>query len=181
MHQESKVSRRYAKSLLDFAIEQNSLKAVAEDMVLVADTCANSRDLTNLLKSPIVKTDKKVAILLQIFGGKVGSITSKFIQVLAKKNREGIIGDIANSFTTLYKAHQGIVTAELISATPLDADLKSKAAKMLSQFGDKTELIEKVDPSLIGGFILRVGDRQFDESVSSKIRAIKRTFQNNSN
>lgn len=181
MHQQSKVSQRYAKSLLQFAEEQNAVKAVAEDMAVVAETCENSRDLTNLLKSPIVKTDKKIAILKQVFSGKVGTITSKFFEVLAKKKREGIIGEIAQSFTELYKSGQGIVSAEIITAEPIDEATKGKAAKMLKHFGDKTELTERIDPSIIGGFIIRVGDRQYDESVASKIRNLKRVFSQNTN
>ncbi len=179
MHRQSKVSQRYAKSLLQFAEEQKAVKAVAEDMAVVAETCENSRELTNLLKSPIVKTDKKIAILQQIFSGKVGTITSKFFEVLAKKKREGIIGDIAKAFTAMYKAEQGIVSAEITTAGPLDDATKAKANKMLQYFGDKTELTEKVDPSIIGGFIIRVGDRQYDESVANKIRNLKRTFSKN--
>ncbi len=179
MHRDSKVAKRYAKSLMDFAQEQNSLEAVAADMELIAATIDGSRELELLLKSPIIKLDKKVAIMNQIFGGKIGSISQSFLGIIARKGRESLIEEMAVAFVNLYKASQGIVTAEITTAIPLDDKGREKAKALIAQISDKVELIEKINEDIIGGFIIRVGDKQYDESVSSRLSAMKREFSKN--
>jgi F-type H+-transporting ATPase subunit delta len=179
MHRDSKVSIRYAKSLLDFAEEQKSLSAVAADMELIAKTCEESKDLLIMLKSPIIQTAKKVSALQAVFAGKVGTIAIKFITILVKKNREVLLPEISRSFGTLYKAHQGIMGAEITTAVPLDEEGRKKAMAFIHKLSDKVELTEKVDKNIIGGFIIRVKDKQYDESVLSRINALKREFSKN--
>ena len=179
MHRDSKVSIRYAKSLLGFAEEQNASEAVAADMNLVAKTCEKSKDLMLLLKSPIIQPSKKVSVLQAVFAGKLGTIAANFISIITKKNRESLIPEIAGSFITLYKAKQGIVDAEITTALPLTEEGRKKAMHFVSQMNEKVELTEKIDKSIIGGFIIRVGDKQYDESVLSRISALKREFSKN--
>lgn len=179
MHQDSKVAKRYAKSLLDFALEQKKLEEVKEDMSLIANTTRRSKDLLHMLKSPVIKTDKKINILGKIFAGQIGSITLNFITIIARKHRESIIPDIAHSFGQLYREHKGIIQAEITSAVPLDADSRKKAIAFIQKLSDNVELKEKVNPDLIGGFIIRVGDKQYDESISSRINDLKRAFLKN--
>ena len=92
------VAYRYARSLMQLAIEQNQLVAVQEDMRLVANTCAGSRDLVLLLKSPVVKGDKKDKILDRVFAGKIGTMTSAFMGILVRKGREAMLPEIAEAF-----------------------------------------------------------------------------------
>lgn len=179
MQRDSKVARRYATSLMGFAQAQNALEAVAADMDLIAATCLESNELQVVLKSPVIKTEKKVAALNQIFGGKIGTISQNFLGVIAAKKREAIVQDIATAFVNLYKEGKGIVTAEITTALPLDVSGREKAIALISKMGTSVELIEKIDEGIIGGFIIRVGDKQYDESVSSRLAAMKREFSKN--
>lgn len=164
---------------MNFAIEQNELDAVAADMELISETCKQSRELVVMLRSPVIKSDKKVAVLNKTFGGKIGSISLNFIGIIAKRDREDVIPEIAEAFMNLYKEHQGIVSAEVISAIPLNDDLRSKVNTFVKRFSDKVELEEVVDKDIIGGLIIRVGDRQYDDSILKRINELKREFSKN--
>lgn len=180
MQQESQVAIRYAKSLLDFALERNELEAVAADMALISNTCAHSNDLRLMLKSPIIKPEKKLEVIKKIFGGEIGSVTLSFLGVISDKNRENILPEIANAFTTVYRKHNGIVTAEITSAVALSDAEREKAISVVKGMGTgKVELTENIDKNIIGGFIIRVDDKQYDASVASRITALKRTFSKN--
>ena len=164
---------------MDFAIEQNELQAVGADMELISETCKQSRDLVVLLRSPVTKVDKKVAVLNKVFGGKIGSISLNFIGIIAKRNREDLIPEIAVAFINLFKEHQGIVAAEVISAVPLDDELRKKVNAFVKRYSDKVELTEKVSPNIIGGLIIRIGDKQYDDSILKRINELKKEFSKN--
>jgi F-type H+-transporting ATPase subunit delta len=178
--QGSKVARRYAGSLLGFAQKQNELDAVADDMRLIAQTCADSPDLRRALKSPVIKTDKKVAVLNSIFGGHIGTTSQNFIRMVAVNNREAILPEIARAFIALYRERLGIVAAEIITAVPLSDQEREKAKSMVSGMGKSVELSEKIDENIIGGFIIQIGDKQLDQSVSSRLSAIKTSLMQKS-
>jgi F-type H+-transporting ATPase subunit delta len=176
-----KVASRYAKSLLKIAIEENSLEDLNNDMVLVNDVCINNKELTLLLQSPIIKSDKKAAIMNEIFDGKISQIASSFIAIIISKKREAILGDIAATFIDTYKIHKNIKTAQVTSAIPLSADQKDKviAILMASSNTKSVDLKEIVDPSIIGGMIVRVGDKQIDESIKRKLTNLEMEFNDN--
>lgn len=179
MQQESQSARRYAKSLLEFAIERNELPAVAADMSLISNTCVKSKELRMMLKSPIISSEKKLSVIQKIFGGEIGTISLNFLSLIAEKNRESILPQIASAFTNEYHAHLGIVSAEITSVVPLSETERTKAKEFVKKLGKEVELVEKIDKNIIGGFIIRVGDKQYDASVSSRIKALKTTFLNN--
>jgi F-type H+-transporting ATPase subunit delta len=179
MHQNSKAARRYAKALLSFAVEQDELENVASDMELIANTCKSSRELIALLKSPVIKTEKKRDVINKVFSGKIGSITLKFLDVMTRQNREDILAEIAMVFRSVYRDHKGIVKAEIVTAIPLSEESRAKAIEIITKLYDKIELSEKVDEEMIGGFIIRVGDKQYDESVSRKLLSLRREFAKN--
>lgn len=179
MHQNSKAAKRYAKALLSFALEKGEEENVAADMKMIRNTCKGSRDFVALLKSPVVKSDKKKEIINSIFGGKIGSITLKFLEVMTQQDREDILPEIASAFERVYRDHQGIVRAEIISAVPLTEKGRNKAFEFVKKFYHNVELTEKVDEDLIGGFIIRVGDKQYDESVARKLQLLKQEFEKN--
>jgi F-type H+-transporting ATPase subunit delta len=173
-----KVASRYAKSLLKIAIEENSLEDLNNDMVLVNDVCINNKELTLLLQSPIIKSDKKAAIMID---GKISQIASSFIAIIISKKREAILGDIAATFIDTYKIHKNIKTAQVTSAIPLSADQKDKviAILMASSNTKSVDLKEIVDPSIIGGMIVKVGDKQVDESIKRKLTNLEMEFNDN--
>src|ERR1700754_2432951 len=114
----SRVASRYVKSLLDLAVSQSSLEKVHEDMQLFSATIDKSRDLELMLKSPVIKHDKKNAILAAVFKSKVTPLTMAFIDILTKKNREPLLTEIANEFHNAYNAHKGIGKASVTTTVP---------------------------------------------------------------
>jgi len=177
---QSRVTIRYAKALFQLVIEQDTLEQSYNDMVLLNKVCAESKELLLLLKSPIVKTDKKLKILEEIFESKIGKTTMSFINIITTKKREGLLALIASSFITLYKAHKKIETATVITADPLDEALRVETINFIKKHGeDNVELTEKVDLAILGGAIIRMGDKQLDASVSKAISELKQIFNKN--
>ncbi len=175
-----KISSRYAKSLMDLAIESGQLDAVYADMKLVDETIDSSREFSNLLNSPVVKPDTKVAILNKIFGGEIGQLTHSFIKLLAEKSREGYLAEIAQSFVEQVKHYKHIVSAEVTTAISMDENTRQNVRRIAQTMkSGEIALTEKVDNALIGGFVLRVGDKMIDASIAGKIRGLKREFDDN--
>ena len=172
---DEQVAARYAKSLLDLAQEQGNLATIKQDMDLLANTMAGSRDLRLLLRNPIVKHDKKLSILTAIFQGKVSEMLMRFFQILTSKNREAALEHIGDEFLAQYNALMGVQVAEVTSATPLTPATRAEIERMVKQQTGLADvsLTEKVDASLIGGFVLRVGDQQIDDSVRGNLRRLR--------
>src|SRR5689334_7012712 len=118
-----RVASRYAKSLLDLAAEKGTLEQVRQDMQLLTKTAQESRDFRMLLKNPIIKSDKKLAILNALFGGKVSEMTSKFFQIVTQKSREEVLEAVASEFESQYNLRKGIQTATITTTVPLTDDL----------------------------------------------------------
>jgi len=177
---ETKVAKRYARSFLELVAEKGGLESAYNDMKLVLETTSANRDLTVILKSPVVNTDKKVEILRTIYGKNVSEPTLAFLTLITKKRREGAIPEIAASFVDQYKVLNGITTAVVASAGVLTDDAKQRILKLVEkEIGGKVELRMEVNPELIGGFVLRIGDRQLDTSILSKVNELRQEFSKN--
>jgi len=175
-----KVASRYAKSLLGIAVEQNNLEEVHNDMQMISKVCNDNNELVLLLKSPIVNTDKKKAILSEIFGKKISQISSTFISIILNKRRENILPAIAEAFIFIYKEHKNITTAIVTTAIALTDAQKKAVVKLLNAQGkENVELKEIVNGEIIGGMILRVGDKQVDESIKRKLTNLEMEFDEN--
>ena len=177
---EIRVASRYAKSLLDLAVEKGVLEEVNNDMQLFAQTLESSPELARLLKNPIVTNDKKRHILTKIFGKKFHSMTKTFFDIVSRKNREENLPAVAEEFHRQYNSYKGIVAAEVVTTFPLTEDMRKQFRAMVAKISGKSvELSERIDKSLIGGYILRVGDKQIDESISSRLTELKSEFSHN--
>lgn len=178
---ESRVAQRYAKSLLSLAQERDVLEHVKEDMLTIISVCDENSDFNNMLKSPIVKTDKKRAILNEIFSSKVSELSIAFINIVTDKQREAILGAIAENFIFLYNKIKNIVNVSVTTATTITDDIRTEVSKQLKSIvGDaEVQVEERVDESLIGGFVLRIGDREYNASLSNKLQKLKREFVSN--
>jgi F-type H+-transporting ATPase subunit delta len=175
------VAYRYARSLLDLALEQGQLKQVHEDITLVADTCAHSQELRTLLKSPVMRADKKQQVLHKALTGRIGRIVFTFITVLVRKGREPLLHEIAAAFEELHRVHEGVVICTVTSTVELSDEEREKVM-MITQprFPGKTIRIEsRIDPSIIGGGIIQVGDLQWDASVRNQLHVIRRKLAEN--
>jgi F-type H+-transporting ATPase subunit delta len=169
----TKAASRYAKALLELAIEQGNLDKVAADMAYMHKVCTDEKDFVILLNSPIIKSDKKISIFQSIFGD-FDRLSSMFIELIAKNRREYMLGEIASSFGAQLKAHKGIVPVTLISAKSLNAKTKDVIMEKISaSVKGKLEVTEVIDESLIGGFVVRMDDKQIDASISTQFKNLK--------
>lgn len=175
-----RVAYRYAKSLLNLAVEQNMLEEAYTDMKRIAATCNESRDFVIFLRSPVVKADKKMDVINKVFGNSLHKLSAGFINIITTHRRESVLAEIANSFVDQYRKHKKIAKAEVITAVKLDDALKAKIiAAVHKSEGKEVEISEKVDPSIIGGLIVRVGDKQYDGSIIRKLKSLKKDFSQN--
>lgn len=175
------IASRYAKSLLELCEEQSKLKEVNEDLVGLKDALKN-RDLFAMLKSPIIKADKKNSILKAIFDGKVDSVTSSFMDLVVRRGRENILPEIVDSFIEQFKSKNSVSAVKIISAAPLEEAVMERINKELassSHTANKIELNVEVDPSLIGGFILQIGDKLYDASVVHQLGKLRKELSQN--
>ncbi|MGB0165851.1 MAG: ATP synthase F1 subunit delta [Luteibaculum sp.] len=174
-----KVADRYAKSLLQLALEQNKSQEVKSDIELVSKTLEQNKDLALLLKSPIIREDKKNSILTAVFKEALSDLTLSFIKILTKKGRESLLLEICNAYNKLYRKENNIQKVVLITAAPMDKETKDKLLAKISNQGEKLDVEEQIDPELIGGFILKIGDKQVDTSVLGSFRKLRKEFTNN--
>jgi len=171
------VASRYAKSLLDLAIEMKQVEEVNKDMRLIKSVCHQNRELSLLLKSPVIGTEKKNPIVKAIFDGKVSKTTLSFLNLLTLKRREGDIEEIAIAFNDQYNLNKNITTAVITTAVALDDATKKKVLEIVKKTASgEVEIIEKIDKNLIGGFVLTVNDRQIDASIKRKLNDLKKGF-----
>lgn len=178
---EFQVSTRYAKSLIDLAEEQNLLEQINDDMVLFVKTIKANPLLGAVLRNPIVSPSKKTAILVNVFTGKVQDATLAFLKIMVNKMRSEILYDTAKEFVEQYNLKKHIRKAIIVSAVPLSESNRSEAMEMIEKAtAGEVLLEEKVNPDLIGGFILTLGDRQFDTSISSTLSKLKKEFEQKS-
>lgn len=169
----TKSAIRYATSLLDLAIEKNQVDAVLDDMRYVVAVSNSSREFQLLLNSPIVNSDKKIAVINELFGH-FQQLSKAFLELITKKGREALIEIIATSFEDIVYKYKGVTPVTITSAVPLSEETKKNIlAKVKGITSNSVELTEKIDPSLIGGFIVRAYDKQIDASVASQLNNLK--------
>lgn len=181
MSASSRVSGRYAKSLIDLAIEQGKLQSVIGDIETLHESVKN-RDLYLMLKSPIINSSKKESVMKLLFAEQFEAITMGFINICINKSREGLLPEIASEVLSEYKKMQGITSVKVTTAIPLSAEaLEALREKLVaSSITDKNVEIETVvKPDLIGGFVIEFGDKLYDASVAAKLAALKKEFAGN--
>ena len=167
---------RYAKALLSLASDQNTTEVVGNDMKLIANTLATSKDLSEALQSPVIPSSIKKSTLLEVFKNADKS-TKNLIDTLVTNNRINILGDIAVKYGELLDKSKGVEVATVTTAVALTDDLKKRVlekAKTLT--GKDVEVENIIDEDILGGFILRIGDLQYNASVANQLNKLKREF-----
>ena len=166
---------RYAKALMQLAQEKGILNEIMADINTINSAIEESHDLELLLQSPLVKSDKKKAILQAVFTGKVSELSLTFINQVAAQNRENILATICEEFVTLYNEINNIAKVSVTTSIPLQAELREELlATLKAKYNlSAIDLDEKVDSSLIGGMVLRMGDKQLDASIRRQLNDIK--------
>ncbi len=167
---------RYAKATLEHAIEEKADAAVNADMEQIAATIAGSAELRLVLESPVIKAEDKNNALLEIFSGANG-ITKGLIQTLLGNKRISLLQEVALKYSDLYRELKGERRAIVTTAVPLSGDLEKKILETVTRAtGNQVSLENRVDPDIIGGFVLRIGDTRYDASIASKLNGLKREF-----
>lgn len=176
---QSRAAIRYAKAVLNLALELKKADKVNDDMQSIATTIEGSKELQVMLSSPVIKTKVKKTALTTIFTA-LDKTSLSLIDQLIDNKRLSILGEIAKQYVILYDHHKGSQIAKVTTAIPLTKALEEKVlAKVKEIVGKKVNLENTVDPSIIGGFVLRVGDKQFDASIIGKINNLRREFEHN--
>ena len=171
------VAARYAKSIIDLAQEQKALEAVNNDMAVFLRTLKANAQLTAVLSNPIISHQKKLGILTSLFEGKVNKVTLEFFKLMINKGRGNVLYATAHEFVNQYDILKHITQATVVSATPLsEANQAKLLAEVKAAVGGEVALEAKVNPSLIGGFVLTVGDRQVDTSIANNLKKLKKNF-----
>lgn len=174
----SRAAIRYAKAILDIAQSSGKADAVNNDMKSIVTAVAESTELKDFLASPIIKMEVKKSVLFEIFSG-VQEETNSLFNLLHDNKRFEILSSIAIEYNRLFDDSNGIEVATVTTAFPITPELETKVLKKVTEFSDKKIIIKNIiDSTIIGGFILRVGDQQYNASVASKLGELKREFYN---
>lgn len=168
----SRVAIRYAKAVYEFA--QNNSESVLKNMQIIAETLQNNQELKNFLGNPTISGEKKENVLLEVFKGAEKETQSLFKLLFTNKRFE-ILGDVAQKYQEWSDELNNIINVNVITATALDSNLEAKFLAKAKEFTSKNiKLVAQVDPSIIGGYILRIGDQQYNASVKNSLQKIKR-------
>jgi len=173
---QTRAAIRYAKAVLSLANEQNSASKLNDDMKSVVNAVAESKDLSEMLQSPVIHSKVKKATLLEVFPN-MNKLSIKLIDLLVENKRIAIIDVVAQKINMLFDESQGTQIAKVTTAIPLTKELEAKVlAKVKELTGNDAEVHNTVDESILGGFILRVGDIQYNASIANKLDKLKREF-----
>jgi F-type H+-transporting ATPase subunit delta len=175
---DSRAAVRYAKAILDLAVENKATDAVEKDMRSVVSTVSDSKELRDMLSNPVISGSAKKDVLKEVFKGAHG-ISEGLMHMLVENKRVSLLNEVALKYIILNESLKGKGVAYVTTAVPMTADLEKQLLKQVASItGNEVTLENKIDESIIGGFILRVGDLQYDASVSNKLNNLKREFTN---
>ena len=169
-----RASIRYAKALLEFAIENQKEKSIVVEMQNILSIMETNPELDEVLNSPVLPVSQKRKIIDEIFPN-ASKILISFFDLLSQNGRDGILGGVAHHYIDLFDKSQGKVAATVTTALPLTEDLEKEVLKKAATLTPlKVELKNIVDPTIKGGFILRVGDLQYNAGIADRLEALKR-------
>ena len=174
----SRAAIRYAKAILETAVSTGKANQVNDDMKSIINAVNSSADLKDFLASPIITSEVKMNVLSEVFGS-VQADTKSLFRLLQENKRFQILEAIATQFNAQFDEMNGVEVAKVTTAFPITADLEAKIlAKATAMSTKKITIQNTIDPSIIGGFILRIGDKQYNASVSNRLQELKREFSN---
>ena len=169
---------RYAKAILEIAIDKSAEKAVSDDMFSIATTLQNNLELSTFIQNPTIKVEVKESALLAIFAD-VNQVTKSLFHLLFENKRFEILEAVATEYNKVFDEMNGVETATVITAIAMTPELEAKVLAKIATFSDKKITIKNtIDESIIGGFILRIGDKQYNASVANRLQVLKRELSN---
>ncbi len=174
------LAKRYALALFELSLETKSEDKIAGDMSLIAKVLEDNRTFRKVLQNPVLDDNKKAALLIKVFKGHTQKLTQRFLHLISRKGRASYLPAICYAFEEIFKEHKNILSAELVTAIKVDKKIREEIIAKLKQITDKNiELEEIVDDEIIGGFVLRLEDYQFDASVANQLKRLKKEFSDN--
>ena len=167
------ISVRYARALLKAGIETGQSEQVYKDMQTLAGEYVSVPELAAAIHNPMLSREQKKSLFMTAVGGKLCNLTERFFDLVLQEGREGILQFIANSYITLFRKHNNLVSARVTTATTLTPDTEAKMRQLVESKTDGTvEFVTEVDPDIIGGFVLEYDTYRLDASVKSQLSAI---------
>lgn len=168
------VGRVYAQALLELAREQGKVDELTDEVQQLMPLIAEGSELDRLLTNPAIGDGERAKIVERVFKGKVSDLLYKMMRVLCDKGRLGSLSSFAAGFLLAVSDERGHIDVKAFIASELDSDAAKKVADQIGQaLGKTVSLTQKVDPSLIGGLKIKVGDQLIDASVASQLRSMK--------
>lgn len=169
---------RYAKAILEIADSKKVASEVSADMALIASTITGNLELSSFIENPLIKTETKKDVVSEVFAS-VNPVTKSLFQLLLENKRFEILDAIAIEYNNLFDVMNGVEVAKVTTAFAMDAALEAKVSAKIATFSNKKITIENtIDPSIIGGFILRIGDKQYNASIANRLQVLKRELSN---
>jgi len=176
----TRAALRYAKAVLNLAKEKQLAEVVNADFQLITDTLETNNDLKTVLQNPVIKAGVKKIVLTKVFESKINGITQGLLDLLIEKKRLNILTAVAKEYTIIFDFDMGIEIAKVTTAIPLTQKLENTILEKVKSLTGKAVTVKNtVNPDIIGGFILRVGDLQYDASITGKLNLLKREFEDN--
>lgn len=173
----TRAALRYAKAVLNLAKETSKEAEINDDMVLIASTICENNDLNVMLQSPIIQAEDKENVLKKLFEGKVNNITLGLFHLLEENKRLNILEAVAKQYTIVYDHLKHIDIAKVTTAVPITKEIEKQVlAKIVQLTGNDATIENVVNPTILGGFILRVGDVQYDASISNHLNELRKEF-----
>jgi F-type H+-transporting ATPase subunit delta len=176
-----RLAARYAKSLLDLANEQQQLETVYQDMQYMRSLCEGSQQFVSILRSPVIRSDKKLSILKALTDGRISVMTATFNQLMVSKTREEFLPEVITAFIGQYDEMKGIEHVTLTTATPISDAVRNAIINKLKQETSMKQITLKtaVKEELIGGFVLEFNNNLVDASIAKELRDIRKQFRDN--
>ncbi|WP_299058998.1 ATP synthase F1 subunit delta [uncultured Polaribacter sp.] len=176
---DARAAIRYAKAILNLAKDSKEETAVNDDMLFISSVVSENDEFEVMLKSPVVKISDKINVLNALFKGKVNNITLGLFHLLQDNKRISMLPAIAKQYAIIYDFDKHLQVAKVTTAVPLSKEIEKQVlAKIVALTGEKANLENEINPTILGGFILRVGDVQYDASISNYLNELKKEFDN---
>lgn len=173
-----KVAKRYAKALWSLAKEHQIGQRTYDDMKYLDVIFSSSNELRAIMKSPVVREGKKQRVLQSLLSNQLHPLNMGYVKIVVRKQRASLLPGIARAFQLVYKEAMGIELVQITTAIPLNETLRQKAMGVARKFSDlEIEFNEKVDPGIIGGFVLNLGDRLYDASIRRRMSVLRKQLK----
>lgn len=176
-----KLAEMYADAILSIGVEQQNLEQIEEDLLYVEQVFKDHAELSSFLNSPVVEASAKVSLLQEIFE-EINPMAAQFLYIMIERGRANYIIAAIEQFVIKSREARGIVEAKVTVASEMSAETEAKLIARLEEISGKSVILDITkDPSIIGGVIVDIGDKQIDASISQRLKGLGRALLDNNN